>query len=67
MGTFAVGARGIALQSHLELVSDREGAVEGMASIWKGSKSSEAAGREVCATANLVYLGPVTLLAPLET
>lgn len=33
MGTFAVGARGIALQSHLELVSDREGAVEGMASI----------------------------------
>lgn len=39
MGTFAVGAHGAVLQSHLELVliegvvSNREGAVEGMASI----------------------------------
>lgn len=41
MGTFAVGARGVVLQSHLELVlidgvvPGREGAVEGTASFSK--------------------------------
>lgn len=67
-----MGAHGDVLQSHLELVftegvvSDREGAVEGIISVSKRSESSEAAGREVCPVANLVYLGVITLLGPLE-
>lgn len=54
-----MGAHEVVLQSHLELVltegvvSDREGAVEGIVSISKRSESSEAAGREACAVANL--------------